>query len=295
MPNVSLLMRVTKYLVAVIAISLVLGGCTLARVANAWAQSKSEFVQCTSDPRVMCEPGSEALATSIVPLLPDAIALVEKAQFSTFSAPVVIYTYATRDSFSSHSGALPYAEGAVSLGSLNLSPKLLFTPERTNGILTHELSHLNLQLQMGSVAWARVPSWFHEGLATFVSNGGGAETVSAETAADALRQGKKFEPEGSQWLGFPKSAASYGLGPHMYYRQASLFVDFMHESDPQAFEKMLRAIEARVAFSQAIELSYYEVLPSIWLRFLSCSNLTPKTSPRVTGSHAEGNLSRGRG
>jgi len=270
--------RLPKYFVACTAIALLLGGCTLARVAKAWVQSKSEFVQCTADPRVMCEPGSEALARSIVPLLPETIAIVEKAQFSAFAQPIVIYTYATRESFSSHSGALAYADGAVSLSSLNLSPNLLSTPERTKGILTHELSHLNLQLQMGSLAWARVPSWFHEGLATFVSDGGGAETVSAEAAADALRRGKKFQPDDSQWVIFPKSAASYGLGPHMYYRQASLFVGFMRESDPEAFEKMLRAVEARVEFSQAIESSYHEGLPSIWLRFLSSINLTIRSS-----------------
>lgn len=268
-------MHLPQYFVAAITILLVLSGCTLARVANAWAQSKSGFVQCTPDPRVICEPGSEVLAKSIVPLLPDAIAIVEKAQFSTFSAPIVIYTYATRESFSSHSGAPAYAQGAVSLGNLHLSPKLLASPERTRGILVHELSHLNLQLQIGSLAWARIPSWFHEGLATFVSDGGGAETVSAETATAAVRQGKHFEPEDSQSVIFPKSAASYGLDPHMYYKQASLFVGFMRASDPIAFEKMLRAIETKLGFSQAIESSYHETLFSIWQRFLSSSNPTP--------------------
>jgi hypothetical protein len=268
-------MHIPRYIAALVITSLVLSGCTLARVANALAQSKSAFAPCTSDSRIMCELGSETLATRIAPLLPQAIAVVEKAQFSTFASPIIIYTYASRESFASHSGALAYADGAVSLGRLNLSPKLLSTPERTRGILTHELSHLNLQLQMGSIAWARVPSWFHEGLATLVSDGGGAETVTSEDATVALSQGKQFEPEGSQWLLFPKSASAYGLGPHMYYRQASLFVGFMRDSDPIAFEKMLRAIEAKIAFSQAIESSYRENLASIWMRFLS------RTSPLV--------------
>lgn len=257
---------------------LLLSGCTLARVANAWAQSKSAFSPCTSDPRIMCEPGSEVLAKSIVPLLPDAIAVVENAQFCAFASPIVIYTYVTRESFASHSGSPVYAEGAVSLNRLNLSPKLLSTPERTRGILTHELSHLNLQLHMGSVAWARLPSWFHEGLATLVSNGGGAETVSAAEAAVALRNDKRFEPELSPWLLFPKSAVSYGLGPHMFYRQASLFLGFMRDTDPVAFKEMLKAIEDKVTFAQAIKSSYNEEPASIWKRFLTSSNLTHPSS-----------------
>lgn len=217
----------------------------------------------------MCEPGSEELANSIVPFLDNAIASVEKAQLSAFVSPIIIYTYQSRDSFSAHSGAQTYAEGAVSLGTLHLSPKLLATPERTKGILTHELSHLHLQHLMGSLAWARIPSWFHEGLATFVSNGGGAETVSAEEAIAALGQGKHFEPDASQWAMFPKSASSYGIGPHLYYRQAALFVAFMHDRDPVAFDQMLRAIEARAVFSEAIESSYHEALPTIWESFLA--------------------------
>lgn len=226
----------------------------------------------------MCEPGSETLARSIVDLLPHAIAAVEKAQFSSFAQPIDIYTYASRESFSTHSGATVDATGAVSLNRLNLSPKLLSVPERTEGTLTHELSHLNLQLRMGSLAWARLPSWFHEGLATLVSNGGGAETVSTDSAADALNHGRRFEPESSAWIIFPKSAASYGLTPHMYYRQASMFVGFMRESDPDAFTKMLMSIEEKVSFSHAIQSTYREDMSSIWLRFLSQDNLTLRSS-----------------
>lgn len=278
MHYVNLQMLVARYVGGVIAISIVLSGCTVARVANAWAQSKSAFIRCTSDPRIMCEPGSETLAHSIVHLLPNAIASVENAQFSTFSQPIKIYTYATRESFSAHSGASLDAAGAVSLGRLNLSPKLLASPERTEATLTHELSHLNLQLRMGSLAWARLPSWFHEGLATLVSNGGGAETVSTDAAADALSRGRRFEPEDFAWVIFPKNATSYGLTPHMYYRQASMFVGFMRKSDPDAFAKMLISIEENVSFSNAIQLTYREHLSSIWLRFLSQSNLTLRFS-----------------
>lgn len=270
------LVKIIVVVIGVVASLFALGGCTVARVANAWAQSKRPFVQCTPEPRILCEPGSEALARSIVPVLPRAISAVETAQFSSFAQPIEIYTYASRESFAAHSGAPLYAEGAVSLGRFHLSPKLLSTPERTEAIVVHELSHLHLALRLGPLAWARLPSWFHEGLATSVSNGGGAETVSDSAAAHALRHSKRFEPEDSAWVLFPKSAASYGLGPHMYYRQASLFVGFMRESNPAAFAQMLRAIEAKVSFREAIQAAYGENVESIWRQFLSHSELAPR-------------------
>jgi hypothetical protein len=250
------------------AASLLFSGCTAFRVANAAMQSKADFVHCTADQRIFCEPGSEALAEAIAPLLPAAIAKIEAAQYSAFSQPIEIYTFRSAENFAAHSGASS-AAGAVSLQRLNLSPILHRTPERIRGILTHELSHLHLQLQMGSIAWASVPSWFHEGLATWVSDGGGAEKVSAEVAWRALRAGARFEPEDSSWPLFPKTARHYDLAPHMYYRQAALFVAFMHEQDPAAFRTMLLAIAAKTKFDEAIAASFHRSLPSLWQAFLA--------------------------
>ena len=217
-------MRLSKTIAIVVAISCALSGCALTRGVRAWMQPDDGFAACTTDPRILCEPGSEALANSIVALLPGAIVTVERAHYASFAAPVVIRTYATRDSFSRHSGVPGYAEGAASFGVIHLSPKLLTTPERTKGILTHELSHPELLLALGAVGAGKVPGWFDEGYATFVSGGGGAETGTAADATEALLRGARFEPDAAQWFLFPKNAASYGLRPHMYYRQAALFV-----------------------------------------------------------------------
>jgi hypothetical protein len=37
-----------------------------------------------------------------------------------------------------------------------------------------------------------IPSWFAEGLAVYVSGGGGAEKVGAKDAAEAIKSGKMF-------------------------------------------------------------------------------------------------------
>jgi hypothetical protein len=208
------------------------------------------------------------LAKSVAPILDEAIASIEASQFNPFPEAVVIYTYATFDTFSAHSGAVSYAAGAVSLGRLNLSPKLLEVSDRTQGILKHELSHLHLQSRIGTLAWARIPSWFHEGLATLNSNGGGAETVTADDALVALREGKRFEPDESQWPLLPKSAASYGLIPHMYYRQASLFVGFMRYKDPVAFNHLITTIQEKTPFADAVTAAYGKPLSALWDDFL---------------------------
>ena len=248
-----------------------LAGCTVLRVGQAWTASRAGFSACTPDPRILCEAGSEALAKLVVPLLPAAIASVERAQYAPFAGPIVVYTHVSRASFARHSGATENAAGAVSLGVLNLSPKLLVNPERARGILTHELSHLHLELVMGtrSLAWARLPAWFHEGLATWVSDGGGAETVSPAEARHALREGRGFAPDDSQWLLFPKTATSYGLAPHLFYREAALFVGYLHEADGAAFEKMITAIAARQPFATAVNGAYGVPLAELWQRFLT--------------------------
>ena len=261
-------MQSLRLLVILIPVVLALIGCTSFRVANASLQSKADFFACTPDRRVSCEPGSELLASSVAPMLDEAIAAIEESQFNKFTEAVLIYTYAGFSSFSAHSGADKYAVGAVSLGRLNLSPKLLEVPERTQGILRHELSHLHLQSRIGTLAWARIPSWFHEGLATLNSNGGGAETVTADEAIKELRTGKRFDPDESQWTLFPKSAASYGLKPHMYYRQASLFVGFMRQKDPPAFQKLIEAIQDKATFGDAVKSAYGKSIFALWNDFL---------------------------
>ena len=256
-------------ILALLLIALGLGGCTLARVSRAWLQSREDFKACTPDPRIRCEAGSEALAARIAPLLPGAMEAIERAQYAPFAGAVVIYVHASRESFARYSGAPESAAGAVSLGVLNLSPKLLVTPERSEGILRHELSHLHLLLAMGSMLdWARLPAWFHEGLATYVSNGGGAETVPPEEAVRALREGRRFVPDASQWAVLPKNAASYGLQPHLFYREAALFIAYLHDTDAQAFEKLIAAIAARQRLDTALAAAYGAPLPVLWARFI---------------------------
>jgi hypothetical protein len=244
-----------------------LSGCTLTRVARGWMQSKSTFTQCTSDARVWCEPGSEVLANSITAGLPQAIASIEKAQFAKITGNILIYTYASPESFVAHTGCQLQGYGCVTLAKLNLSPRLLTIPDHIQALVTHELSHLQLHLQLGTLGIASIPNWFSEGLATLVS-GGGAETVTTAQAAQFMAQGKRMVPEDSVWILAPLGGSPYGLGSQMYYRQACMFVGYMRQSNSIAFEKLLRALQANAPFKQAVEAAYGRSVADLWAEFL---------------------------
>lgn len=258
-----------------VAIPLLLTGCTATRFIYAKLQSKAHFYPCTSDARIRCEPGSEQLASKIEPLLDDGIRTVEHKLGSRFREPVIVYTYATLDTFAAHSGSPYGASGAVIDASLNLSPKLLGSPERVQRILTHELAHLHMRQQMNLLMWSRTPAWFHEGLATYVSNGGGAENISAESAMAALAIGKHFMAEPSRSLVSSPSSSSFGLEIHMFYRQAEIFVRFMHDRDNIAFEHLITSLENNVPFPDATEASYGMPVSALWRAFLETVKALP--------------------
>lgn len=258
--------------------ALALPGCTLLRVANAWTQSKAGFSLCTADPRILCEPGSETLAANTAADLPAALAAVARQQPAPtvvrdgappgFAAPVIVYTYASRERYATHSGADPITLGAASLQVVHLSPRLLEFPAWHQPILTHELSHLQLMQQLGALRWASLPGWFHEGLATWVSQGGGAELVGDDEARQALCEGRRFEPEPSQSIFNFKRAGSWALSPHLYYRECELFVRHLHDVDSAAFTQMLRAVAGGAGLASALQAAYGQPLPALWQRFL---------------------------
>lgn len=115
-----------------------------------------------------------------------------------------------------------------------LSEKLREKINTLSSILVHELSHVHIRQYSGTFKYITdVPGWFLEGVAVYVSSGGGAETVTAEQAEAAIRNATRFEPDDSGRIIGHKTAHSYSLEPHMYYRQAGLFVESLTASKPR--------------------------------------------------------------
>ena len=85
--------------------------------------------------------------------LPDAIASVERQQYRAFIQPVSVFVCATPERFASFGGPKS-AGGFVLNGRLFISPKPQNTAERIPRLLTHELSHLQLEQQLGMFRYA---------------------------------------------------------------------------------------------------------------------------------------------
>src|SRR5262249_5262990 len=125
------------------------------------------------------------------------------------------------------------------------------------------------------VSVMRVPEWFKEGLAVMVSGGGGGEGVSELQARDAIRRGDQKAIESSSSL-LNLAAVKFEQSPEipdssfriqMAYRQAGLFVAFLHETNPVGFARMMNAILDGRPFAEAITTGYETDLQILWLRF----------------------------
>jgi hypothetical protein len=226
------------------------------------------FLADAGDPRVRYETGAENAAAIVARELPQAISSVERMHGRPFAKPVTIHVCATTQSFDRYGYGVSGAGGFVFNGRLFLSPKPQNSAERLPRILVHELSHLHLNQQLGTIRYARgLPGWFKEGLAVHVAAGGGAENVSENEARDAIAQGQVFRLDAKGSLLSRQSGASEGLTPHLFYRESALFVRFLLRHTPGAFERLLAGIEKRETFADAIRAAYGRTLAELWSQF----------------------------
>jgi hypothetical protein len=262
--------QIALLLVAILGVS----GCAATRAVVAHFQSTSRFVPLAADPRIVYEPGAEAFAQAVAPLLPQAIADVEAGQYRPFARPVVVHVCATEYCFTRFTGASARAKGAVhGTQGLFLNPALLRQPERMRAILTHELSHLHLVDHVR--LWA-LPVWFNEGLAAYVSGGGGAEHVSEADAVKAIAAGNMLEPmDSGTWLSYNTAGPFRALGmaeaTHMFYRQSMMFVAYLKQRDPQGFRGMLLALEDGTDFAHAFSSAYGAGAKALWAEFAAAT------------------------
>lgn len=214
----------------------------MARATVAGWNADGRFTHCTLDARIECEPGAEAYAKTIAPLLPVAIARVERVQRAPFAGPVRVRVYATQRSYSLYSGG-PGGAAKVSLGMVHVSPTLRARPDWMASFLAHELSHLHLGQRAHYLAMLGLPHWFREGYATWVSDGGGANGVARD--------------------------------------QAAMMVDYLARRDRAAFDSMLDGIVAGKRFGTAVRDAYGEPMERLWADFLAELRADPVTRMKV--------------
>ena len=231
--------------------------------------------------RVHYEPEARACAQAVAEIAPRAMSQIETVHGRAFAQPPVVGVYASYDNYASANAMDDPGIAAVTRGGAALlSPTLCGAErERLEGVLTHELSHVHLS------GWRpfgapRPPQWFTEGLAVMASNGGGAEGVSDDEAAQAIRDGYRIVLDGRRWIDFaalgferepPRDPAKDALTQRqrLAYRQAGLFVGWLRRRDETAFLHLLRALEAGEAFEPSFETAFGSDAQQLWRRFVS--------------------------
>jgi hypothetical protein len=228
------------------------------------------------------EAGAEDFAHDVAALLPAAIARVEAVHGRTFAHPVTVGAYATREAFATANGlGSDVPVGVTFAGRVVLSPKL-FSPQhwRLRAILTHEMSHAHIVGWIGGVKYFGLPPWFKEGLAVMISGGGGAELVKEDEAWAAIQRGEQIAIDAASasqnTIDIRFEKAPERQSPSWYpivlaYRQAGMFVSYLHESDGPAFDRMLGAILDGRSFAEAVDAGYHDDVRSLWRKFVSAN------------------------
>jgi hypothetical protein len=243
-------------------------GCSTAKAITHYFKSTDRFHPVNTDQRILYEPGAEKFAELVSISLPDAIKIVEKGHYSQFTKDIKIYVCATPESFEDMTGrtvkAITYRK------SVFLSPRLMEYPETVSSYLTHELSHLIMVQHMSLYRFVTMPPWFSEGLAVYISEGGGAGDVTETEAIETILAGKHFEPHddgGILDFLFPKYGSHWGLKPHMFYRQSMLFVSFMKEYDKEAFKNLILNMYNGQTFAKSFQYAYNISTEQMWHMF----------------------------
>jgi hypothetical protein len=247
-------------------------GCALYEGMTNYFNSTDHYLTFKQDQRIMYEPGAKEFATTVASDLPLAVEKVESRQYSTFPDKIMIYVAKTPESFKKMTGrsvsAMMYRK------SIFLSPKLLEEPDTIKLYVTHELSHLHLHQNLGDYAYLCIPSWFLEGLAAFVSDGGGAEKVTDDDVRESIRSGNHFIPfedAGLRDLVRPRYASYFKIRHkfkhHLFYRQCMLFVEFLEKENPEQFKKFLTDLKNGIDFPDTFRLSFGADAMTKWHEF----------------------------
>jgi hypothetical protein len=241
-------------------------------IGRALLKSKSHFIAYEADSRVLYEPGAGGFAEKIADFLPTAVRRVEEGHFLPFKKPFKVYVFSTQKSHNeSLANTTSYPiRGAATPRNVFIAPsafsfKGLDTHKES---LMHELSHLHLNQRLGYFKRRRIPSWFTEGLANIIAGSGG-EGISDEMAIQSIKEGRHLIiPERGGFLNnLTRTIQEAGLTGPMYHKQNKMFVDYINGLNPEAFKKLVLAVQKGETFSPSF-LEYFETSPEeMWSRF----------------------------
>ena len=255
--------------VLLLFISLTLSGCSTYRHLIHSFKSTKHFISHSSDNRVFYEPGAEEFASLVVSELPNAIGRVEAGHYMNFDSQIIIYVCKSPESYRNLTGSR--GKAIMTRNNIFLSPSMMTESETVPLYLAHELSHLMMIQKTGGYRYIKIPSWFHEGLAALVSEGGGTHKVTNKEAIDSIRNGKHFMPHDSAGIRdilSPRYASYWQLDHHMFYRQSMIFVKYLKSSNKNSFRAFLQNIQNGKDFSDSFTKSFGITTMKMWDEFI---------------------------
>lgn len=233
-----------------------LQGCALSVSHPRALMPIDSFVPLAGDPRVWVEPGFEAYGTRVAAALPDAIARVEAAHYLPFSRPPRVHVCGTDACFKRYVLTPKLSAAVVPDNRLILSPNLDGREShRLPALLTHELAHLHLGQRIGHYH-STLPVWFHEGWASLVAGGGGADYATDARAFEAIQAGKRVNLTARDTPGKRHRAAVSRLDIFEFYRQSMLLVGWLRAQDEARFRQLVLAVQDNADFEIAFWDAY---------------------------------------
>jgi hypothetical protein len=253
---------------AIIAIPFILGGCSVLNAAKARMEPREQFIETQGYALVRYVQGAESMALRLGKAMDNSLNTVERMHGKAFLEPPKVFV-CDADCFLRFSTLARDVPAAHFMDSIFMNDPELRRKERQfamppESFLVHELTHLLFYQHVGAISYMRTPAWFREGWAVVVSDGAGAQACSREVAARHLLAGNSFDPseEGSLFLN--KTASSYGLPYPVFYRQAAMFIEYLREVDPLAFQAALHDILDGEPFQNSFARAYSRVVASYW-------------------------------
>ncbi len=258
-------------------------GLLTASCSTISARLTYDFEVDSLDERLLYEPRTEDTVGKISTHLDEYIEQIETAQFSKFkdSSNIKIHFFNDKTRYLRFSGGRPSTFGSATTNGASISlarirerltENLCQTkacPETVNGVLLHELSHVHMRQYVGSWRYGSdIPSWFHEGLATFVSGGAGAGLVSEADAKKSILSGSHLVPVNTGSIfKRPATVGDFSWGTFHFYRQSAMFVEYLLNTNPTGFRNVLSDLRAGRKFRTVWKTNYDAKLADLWANF----------------------------
>ncbi|MBC8553858.1 MAG: hypothetical protein H8D23_29965 [Candidatus Brocadiales bacterium] len=267
----------SSFVIIILTVLVTLSGCSASRYLVHSFKSTKHFIPHSSDSRIIYEPGAEEFASLVASELPQAIWRVETGHYTRFDSQIIIHVCKSPESYKNLTGNR--ARAIMYRKKIFLSPSMMDSPDTISLYLAHELSHLIMIQKTGGYKYIKVPSWFHEGMAAFVSEGGGAHKVTHEEAINSIRNGKHFLPHataGIRDIFSPRYASYWKLNHHMFYRQSMIFVEYLKSSNENSLRTFLADVQNGNSFKSSFMKSFGITTMEMWDEFVKSISLSAK-------------------